>query len=178
MKRRLSPDGPQPNLRAEIRGPDERADEIDSFPGWTARVAGEDDLLPDEHRAVTRLRQLDRPAVARAMAETDAPPRQAKVVGVEVRRRDSEGRLGLDADIRRDVREVGQSKRRRHDARHQEIASVHRDVPAHDVAIGTEVFLPESIAQDHDIRFSAIVLHAEQRAPEQRLNSKHFEKFG
>jgi hypothetical protein len=112
-QRCLSSDRPEPDLRLEGGCPDERAHEIDRLVGRPARIPVEHELLPDEQLPVARVRQLYGPAVARSIPQADAPAGQAKVVGVEIGRRDPLSSSRLDVNSFRNSVEGRESKRQR-----------------------------------------------------------------
>ena len=62
---------------------------------WPGPVAGEGVLGPDQQRAVLALGQLDRPALAGAVAQARSPAGQAQVGGVVVGGPEAPGGLGL-----------------------------------------------------------------------------------
>ena len=68
------------------------------------------DLLTFEQISVARCGKLYRPTLVRAKAKRAAPPGEAKVVGVEVRRRERDRGYGLRVDAVQDSLEVRQVK--------------------------------------------------------------------
>ena len=76
------------------------------------------------------------------------------------------------------LRVIRKAKRWRHHARNQAIAPVYRHIVPHNVAIGAEMFLPKSIAKDHDMRASWVILVRQKRSAQKGLHAQNLEKVG
>ena len=83
---RPAPDRRHPDALVQFLAADEPADERDTPRPGACSVPLEDDLGADEIRRVPLCGQLHRPALAGPVAEACAPPREAKIVRVVVRR--------------------------------------------------------------------------------------------